>query len=113
MKSNGSTNNGNGRYYGLGIDTGGTYTDGAILDMESGKVLCSAKSLTTRHDLAIGIGNVIKKLDVRYFHALLIGISSTLVTTRAGKGWLADRKAMNRANIPIELCLNSGHNRKK
>lgn len=31
--------------------------------METSKMLCSAKSLTARNDLAIGIGNVIGKLD--------------------------------------------------
>jgi N-methylhydantoinase A/oxoprolinase/acetone carboxylase beta subunit len=39
----------------LGIDTGGTYTDAARIDQESGEVLAGAKSLTTRHDLSLGI----------------------------------------------------------
>ncbi|WP_273486518.1 hydantoinase/oxoprolinase N-terminal domain-containing protein, partial [Lentibacter algarum] len=39
----------------LGVDTGGTYTDAVLLRDEE-EVLASAKSLTTRHDLAIGIG---------------------------------------------------------
>ena len=43
----------------LGIDTGGTYTDAALVEHESGRVLCSAKALTTRRDLAIGIGAAI------------------------------------------------------
>ena len=118
MKSNGSTNNGNGRYYGLGIDTGGTYTDGAILDMESGKVLCSAKSLTTRHDLAIGIGNVIKKLDNSLFPCIrLIGISSTLATNSVveGKGCRVGLIVIGHepaANIPVDelVQLDGGHN---
>ena len=37
----------------LGIDTGGTYTDAALIDQESGEVLAGAKSLTTRHDLSL------------------------------------------------------------
>ena len=41
--------------YLLGIDTGGTYTDAVILRDEE-EVIASAKSLTTRHDLAEGIG---------------------------------------------------------
>ncbi|NDH26460.1 MAG: hypothetical protein EBY35_09650, partial [Rhodobacteraceae bacterium] len=41
--------------YLLGIDTGGTYTDAVILREES-EVIASAKSLTTREDLALGIG---------------------------------------------------------
>ena len=39
----------------LGIDTGGTYTDAVLVDHATGEVLAAAKSLTTRHDLSIGI----------------------------------------------------------
>ncbi len=39
----------------LGVDTGGTYTD-AVLIRDERDLIASAKSLTTRHDLAIGIG---------------------------------------------------------
>ena len=39
----------------LGVDTGGTYTD-AVLIRDEAEVIATAKSLTTRHDLAIGIG---------------------------------------------------------
>jgi N-methylhydantoinase A/oxoprolinase/acetone carboxylase beta subunit len=38
----------------LGIDTGGTYTDAVLFDPSEG-VKASAKALTTRHDLALGI----------------------------------------------------------
>jgi len=44
----------------LGIDTGGTYTDAALVDYEQGRVLAAAKALTTRHDLSLGIGQAIK-----------------------------------------------------
>ncbi len=40
----------------LGIDTGGTYTDAVLVDHATGEVLATAKALTTRHDLSIGIG---------------------------------------------------------
>jgi N-methylhydantoinase A/oxoprolinase/acetone carboxylase beta subunit len=43
----------------LGIDTGGTYTDAALVDHGTGQVLCTAKALTTRRDLSIGIGQAI------------------------------------------------------
>jgi N-methylhydantoinase A/oxoprolinase/acetone carboxylase beta subunit len=43
----------------LGVDTGGTYTDAVLLRDEE-EVLASAKSLTTRHDLAIGIGKAVQ-----------------------------------------------------
>ena len=38
----------------LGLDTGGTYTDAVLFDPAKG-VLAAAKSLTTKHDLAIGL----------------------------------------------------------
>jgi N-methylhydantoinase A/oxoprolinase/acetone carboxylase beta subunit len=43
----------------LGIDTGGTYTDAALVDHTSGQILCAAKALTTRRDLSIGIGEAV------------------------------------------------------
>ena len=46
-------------HLGLGIDTGGTYTDAVIIDLEKGKVLSKAKALTTRHDLSEAIANAI------------------------------------------------------
>ena len=42
----------------LGIDTGGTFTDAVLYDEEEG-VLAKAKSLTTHHDLAIGVGGAV------------------------------------------------------
>ena len=40
----------------LGLDTGGTFTDAALLDAENRQVVAHAKSLTTRHDLSVGVG---------------------------------------------------------
>ena len=45
--------------YFLGVDTGGTYTDAVILDEAADTVMGSAKSLTTRGDLALGIGRAV------------------------------------------------------
>ena len=68
----------------LGIDTGGTYTDAVLVDQASGAVMAGAKSLTTYHDLSIGIGeavaavfdgNVASTADVS-----LVGLSTTLAT---------------------------------
>ena len=41
----------------LGIDTGGTYTDGVIIDLESHKILAATKASTTHRDLIVGIRN--------------------------------------------------------
>ena len=43
----------------LGIDTVGTYTDTVLLRKET-DVIAIAKLLTTRHDLAFGIGKAIQ-----------------------------------------------------
>jgi N-methylhydantoinase A/oxoprolinase/acetone carboxylase beta subunit len=46
----------------LGIDTGGTYTDAVLVEYESGRVLATAKALTTRRDLAIGIRQAVARI---------------------------------------------------
>ena len=45
--------------YLLGVDTGGTYTDAVVIDEAADRVIASAKSLTTRPDLALGVGRAI------------------------------------------------------
>lgn len=45
--------------YLLGVDTGGTYTDAAVLDGDATRVLAKAKALTSRPDLAIGVAGAI------------------------------------------------------
>jgi N-methylhydantoinase A/oxoprolinase/acetone carboxylase beta subunit len=42
----------------LGMDTGGTYTD-AVLVQDDDRVIASAKLLTTRADLAVGIRSAV------------------------------------------------------
>jgi N-methylhydantoinase A/oxoprolinase/acetone carboxylase beta subunit len=75
----------------LGIDTGGTYTDAALVDHATGRVLCTAKALTTRRDLSIGIGQAIDAVfrqpdapvpsDVS-----LVSLSTTLATNAIVEG---------------------------
>ena len=45
--------------YLIGVDTGGTYTDAAIIEAQGHKVVASAKSITTKGDLAIGVTGAI------------------------------------------------------
>lgn len=72
---------------GLGVDTGGTYTDAVILDFDSEQVLRKAKALTTRHDLTIGIANAIEGLGVlQPEHIKLVSVSTTLATNAAVEG---------------------------
>ena len=41
--------------YLIGVDTGGTYTDAAIIEARGHRVVASAKAITTKGDLAIGV----------------------------------------------------------
>ncbi len=66
---------------GIGIDTGGTYTDCVIYDFKNKSILASAKSLTTRDDLSIGICNVLNLLPHDLLsEADLLCLSTTLAT---------------------------------
>jgi N-methylhydantoinase A/oxoprolinase/acetone carboxylase beta subunit len=79
----------------LGIDTGGTYTDAALVDQDTGRVLGAAKALTTRHDLSIGIGQAVQAVLERSTHGAgavsaadveLVGLSTTLATNAIVEG---------------------------
>ncbi|MBC2722979.1 hydantoinase/oxoprolinase family protein [Desulfosporosinus sp.] len=71
----------------LGIDTGGTFTDGVLLDLDSKEVKEKAKAFTTREDLSIGIRNCIEtmvELDPRQVQ--LVSLSTTLATNAIVEG---------------------------
>jgi len=74
----------------LGIDTGGTYTDAALVDHETGNVLAGAKALTTHHNLAIGIERAIRAVLDREAVAPeaihLVALSTTLATNAIVEG---------------------------
>ena len=75
--------------YLLGIDTGGTYTDAVILQDED-RVIASAKSLTTRHDLAQGISSaaraVLDQSGIAAADISLASLSTTLATNALVEG---------------------------
>ncbi len=67
--------------YGIGIDTGGTYTDAVIYDFETGRVLAKGKSPTTHHELSVGIGAALDMLPCDLVKkAELVSLSTTLAT---------------------------------
>ncbi|MBN1657528.1 MAG: hydantoinase/oxoprolinase family protein [Anaerolineae bacterium] len=71
----------------LGIDTGGTYTDGVLLEYESRRVLASHKSLTTKRDFSIGIENVIDGIHIDDPSAIrMVSVSTTLATNAIAEG---------------------------
>lgn len=74
----------------LGVDTGGTYTDAVILDEAANVVLGRAKALTSRHDLAIGIGQAvdaaIAAAGITPADVALVSLSTTLATNALVEG---------------------------
>ena len=73
----------------LGVDTGGTYTD-AVLIRDEEVVIASAKSLTTRHDLAVGVGAAVRAVLAQAAVApsdiALASLSTTLATNALVEG---------------------------
>ncbi|MFY9213058.1 MAG: hydantoinase/oxoprolinase family protein [Aestuariivita sp.] len=73
----------------LGVDTGGTYTD-AVLIRDETEVLASAKALTTRHDLAVGIGEAVRAVlaasGVAGHEIGMAALSTTLATNALVEG---------------------------
>jgi len=64
----------------LGIDTGGTFTDAVLVD-DNKQIVSAAKSLTTRFDLSLGIGDVIAKLPAAELGKVsMVSLSTTLTT---------------------------------
>ena len=64
----------------LGIDTGGTFTDAVLVD-DSKQIVNAEKSLTTRFDLSLGIGDVIDKLpSAALARVSMVSLSTTLTT---------------------------------
>ncbi|MGI9373277.1 MAG: hydantoinase/oxoprolinase N-terminal domain-containing protein [Hyphomicrobiales bacterium] len=112
----------------LGIDTGGTYTDCVVLDEVEG-IVASSKALTTRHDLAIGIGsavdNVLAASKADPSQIALVSLSTTLATNalvegQGGRVCLVligfDESALKRAGLAEALkgdphiIIEGGHN---
>lgn len=73
----------------LGVDTGGTYTDAVLIRNEK-EVLASAKALTTRHDLAIGIDAavraVLQRANISSAEVGMAALSTTLATNALVEG---------------------------
>ncbi|MCZ6578333.1 MAG: hydantoinase/oxoprolinase family protein, partial [Gammaproteobacteria bacterium] len=70
----------------LGIDTGGTFTDAVLVD-DNKHIVAAEKSLTTRFDLTIGIGDVIEKLPrAKLEQVKMVSLSTTLTTNSVVEG---------------------------
>ncbi len=66
---------------GIGIDTGGTYTDAVVYDMKDRRILGEGKTLTTHSRLEVCIANALDTLPEEYTaRAELLTLSTTLAT---------------------------------
>jgi N-methylhydantoinase A/oxoprolinase/acetone carboxylase beta subunit len=78
--------------YLIGVDTGGTYTDAAVIEAEGHKVVASAKAITTKGDLSIGVTGAITAAIARLPRGLkpenisLVSVSTTLATNAVVEG---------------------------
>ena len=100
----------------IGLDTGGTYTDAALVDTADGRVLATGKALTTRDDLSVGVGGAIRRIldiyDGKASDIGLISLSTTLATNAVVEGVGGrvcllmigfDRDALERADLARAL----------
>ncbi|MFU8862992.1 MAG: hydantoinase/oxoprolinase N-terminal domain-containing protein [Rhodobacterales bacterium] len=73
----------------LGVDTGGTYTD-AVLIRDEKEVIATAKALTTRTDLALGIGAAVRAVlaqaGIAAGDVSMASLSTTLATNALVEG---------------------------
>jgi N-methylhydantoinase A/oxoprolinase/acetone carboxylase beta subunit len=71
----------------LGIDTGGTYTDGVLLDFQTRQVLKTTKTITTHHDLQQCILKALEAILPDDPSSIkLVSISTTLATNAIAEG---------------------------
>ncbi|MFN3955879.1 MAG: hydantoinase/oxoprolinase N-terminal domain-containing protein [Pararhodobacter sp.] len=75
----------------LGVDTGGTFTDAVLLDDTAQQVLAHAKALTSRPDLATGIGAAIDAVlagapGIVAADIAMVSLSTTLATNALVEG---------------------------
>src|SRR6478752_2849942 len=116
--------------YFIGVDTGGTYTDAAVIAARDHKVIASAKAITTKGDLAIGVTEAISQAVASLPQGLkpedisLVSVSTTLATNAVVEGHgssvgvilagfdaqMADRTGIAKAfpGIPVEIIA-GGH----
>jgi N-methylhydantoinase A/oxoprolinase/acetone carboxylase beta subunit len=76
----------------VGIDTGGTYTDAVVIAEAGQRVLATAKALTTKGDLSIGVTEALESVIAAVAPAVqpadigLVSVSTTLATNAVVEG---------------------------
>jgi N-methylhydantoinase A/oxoprolinase/acetone carboxylase beta subunit len=76
--------------YGVGISTGGSFTDAVVMELSSWKVIAKAKSRTTYEDFSVGIINSLDKVldasKVPNEQVELVSLATTLATNAIIEG---------------------------
>jgi N-methylhydantoinase A/oxoprolinase/acetone carboxylase beta subunit len=78
--------------YLIGVDTGGTYTDAAVLEAKDHRILASAKALTTQGDLTVGVTQALQRALAQLPHSVtphdiaMVSVSTTLATNAVVEG---------------------------
>ena len=73
--------------YGIGIDTGGTYTDAVLYCFDTRAVVAKAKALTDRGNLSRSIDSALHGLpEARFAEVSSVAISTTLATNACVEG---------------------------
>lgn len=74
--------------YGIGVDTGGTFTDAVLLDLDTGRIIKTSKRPTTHYDVGIGVMAALTDvLDNLEGSAVAnIALSTTLATNAIAEG---------------------------
>ncbi len=78
--------------FAIGIDTGGTYTDAVIIDARSHEIIAGAKALTTKGNLAIGVGEALQSVidsagsKFSVDAVSMVSLSTTLATNALVEG---------------------------
>ena len=78
--------------YLIGVDTGGTYTDAAIIEARGHRILATAKAITTKGDLAVGVAQAITRALAKLPRQItpqsiaMVSVSTTLATNAVVEG---------------------------
>jgi N-methylhydantoinase A/oxoprolinase/acetone carboxylase beta subunit len=74
--------------FSIGIDTGGTYTDAVVLDHATRKIVAAGKAITTKGDLAVGIGEALTSVltAIAPGDVGMVSVSTTLATNAVVEG---------------------------
>ncbi len=78
--------------FAIGIDTGGTYTDAVIIDARSHAIIAGAKALTTKGNLALGVGEALRSVidsaggEFSVTSVSMVSLSTTLATNALVEG---------------------------